>query len=100
MKNLVSLDYLIKKINTIDRLKNNIVEVGYADYPKKYFVRFKNNKIVKFGHQDYEDSLYREYKKVDRNYIEERRKLYRERHDKEKNSSIYTPGFLSYHTLW
>lgn len=100
MKNLVPLDYLLKRINNIDKLKNNIIEVGYANYPKKYFVKFKNNKIVKFGHQDYEDSLYREYKKIDRNYIEERKKLYRERHNKDKHLPIYTPGFLSYYILW
>ena len=87
---LVPLYYLMK----------NVLKIGFADYPHKYYVVFKNGKTVKFGHQDYEDSLYRTYRKYDKNYINERRRLYRLRHNKEKNQNIDTPGFLSYYVLW
>jgi hypothetical protein len=98
--NLVSLDFLINKINTIANLKKEVKKVGYADYPKKYYIIFNDDKKVSFGHQDYEDSLLREYKKEDKKFIEERRQLYRIRHSKESNQQIKTPGFLSYHVLW
>ena len=100
MKNLVSLDYLIKKIRTIPILNNNVKAVGYSKYPHKYFVVFKNNKTVNFGHQDYEDTLYRQYINKDKDYILTRRRLYRIRHNKEKNQKYDTPGFLSYFVLW
>jgi hypothetical protein len=102
MKNVVPLDFLIKKIETIPKLKNKILEVGYASYPHKYYVIFKDNedRKIKFGHQEYQDTLYRIYKSININYINKRRELYRNRHEKEKDQPINTPGFLSYHILW
>ena len=101
MKNLVLLDYLISKINSISKLKNKIIEVGYAKYPHKYYVIFKkDNKRVNFGHQEYQDTLYRTYKNMDIEEIEKRKRLYHLRHENEKTQSIDTPGFLSYFILW
>ena len=100
MKNVVPLDYISKKIDSIKTLKNNIIEVGYSKYPHKYYVKFKNGSVVKFGHQDYEDTLLRKYKNVNKQLIEGRRRLYRQRHFNQKNNSIYTPGYLSYYILW
>jgi len=52
----------------------------------------KDRQIVHFGASGYED--YTMHK--DKN----RRRLYRIRHDKEKNQQPNTPGALSYHILW
>jgi len=99
MKNLVPLDYLIKKIKSNPFLKD-IVEVGYSNYPHKYYVIFKDGKKIRFGHRDYKDTLYRKYNNEDEKEIKERQRLYRIRHADEKNNNIQTAGYLSYYILW
>jgi len=55
--------------------------------------RFKKGVYtVHFGHKDYEDFLMHK--------DPERRRLYRARHNKERNQAVNTPGWLSYHILW
>lgn len=49
-------------------------------------------KTVHFGATGYSDYTIHKDK--------ERRRLYRLRHDKEKNQNVDTPGFLAYFLLW
>ena len=99
-KNLVPLTYLLQKINKNKKLRDIIVSIGYAKYPHKYFVLTNTGKKINFGHQDYQDTLYRTYKNYDKDFINEKRRLYRLRHKKGKNQHPMTPGFLSYYLLW
>lgn len=52
----------------------------------------KDRDIIHFGASGYQDYTIHKDK--------ERRRLYRIRHDKEKNQKPNTPGALSYHILW
>jgi hypothetical protein len=101
MSNLVPLSVIKKKIESLKKLKDIVLNVEYANkYPYKYVVTFKNNEKIYFGNLNYEDTLFRNYKSYDKKFIEERKKLYRLRHAKEKNLNPMSAGYLSYWVLW
>lgn len=64
-----------------------------ARYPYKWTAVFDNGKTTHFGHQDYQDYT--------QHHDPERRRLYRERHEKDLRTRDPTrAGFLSYYILW
>ena len=64
-----------------------------GNYPYKYTAIFDDGKRTSFGHQDYEDYT--------QHHDKERRRLYRERHEKDLRTRDPTrAGFLSYYILW
>lgn len=89
--NLVSLQILKNKISKLG-LDDLINEIGYAKWPKKYYVVLKNGKKVSFGDVRYEDFLihkdkYRQFK-------------YRQRHKNDNIDDPNYPGFWSWFILW
>jgi hypothetical protein len=64
-----------------------------AAYPHKYTAIFDDGTRTSFGHQDYQDYT--------TSHDKERRRLYRERHEKDlRTQDPRRAGFLSYYILW
>ena len=83
---------IIKKEIIKKGLDKYINEVGYAEYPKKYYVILKNGKKVSFGDVRYEDYLIH----GDR----QRRLRYRQRHRNDNINDPESPGYWAWHLLW
>jgi hypothetical protein len=67
--------------------------VTKSHYPYKYTATFDDGTRTNFGHQDYEDYT--------QHHDKERRRLYRERHEKDlRTGDPKRAGFLSYYLLW
>ena len=85
-------------------VKMRLLEVKKSTNPKKKWMAIfckcegstkcepKDRQTVHFGASGYTDYTLTGDK--------EKRRLYRIRHDKEKNQAPNTPGALSYHLLW
>jgi hypothetical protein len=100
MTNLVPLSYINAKIRSIPQLRNIVDEIGYANYPKKYYVVFDDGKKVRFGNRNYEDTLFRTYRGDDPDFIKRRRALYKIRHKSGESANPKSADFLSYWILW
>jgi hypothetical protein len=81
------------------------VTINYSKNKLKKLDVFKNGKkIASIGATGYWD--YISYLKAEtqgyfpKGHAERRRKLYKIRHEKEKNQSVNTAGFLAYKILW
>jgi hypothetical protein len=64
-----------------------------ARYPYKWTAVFNDGTKTNFGHQDYQDYT--------QHHDPDRRRLYRERHEKDlRTRDPKRAGFLSYYILW
>ena len=94
-KNLVNLN-IIKNIIKNKGLDEYVKQVGYSqNKDKKYYVILKNNKIVHFGNDKYQDFLIHQDVKRQDNFKKRFYKLF----NKNKNNPE-SSLFWSYQVLW
>jgi len=73
------------------------VEIKPSSKKGKKIDVIKDNKIISIGAKGYKD--YPNYLKIDKNLADQRRKLYKMRHEKDRHKKG-TAGFYSDKILW